>query len=163
MIPILAEIPNCAEILTKSKAIQACFSDNQRITEELPMKIFVFTVLMIAMFGLTACQPDVCSDGSITYLEDASQFPAQGALMQQGPEDIQIGKNTISFDRVIHGPVCNDTWTGKVYVACDITIQKWEKTPKFLEGCTLDVDPDAVIYVAAHNNAPYYKGCGECH
>ena len=127
------------------------------------MKRLVLLVLAIATFGLTACQPDVCADGSITYLEDASQFPAEDEIVREGPEEIQIGSKTIRFDRVIHGAVCNDTWTGKVYVACDITIQGWEESPKFLEGCNLVVDPDAVIYVAAHNNAPYYKGCGECH
>ena len=69
----------------------------------------------------------------------------------------------IEFDRVIHGPLCNDTWEGVVYVGCDVQVAKWEGKPKFLEGCSLKIDPGAVIYVAAHNNAPYYKGCDECH
>lgn len=122
-----------------------------------------FLILAITMLFLTACQPDVCKDGSITYQEDTSKFPLEADLVKQGPEEILIGKKVINFDRVVHGPICNDTWTGKVYVACDITIQDWEESPKFLEGCNLVVDPDAIVYVAAHNNAPYYKGCGECH
>lgn len=127
------------------------------------MKRLLFLVLAFVMLGLTACKPDVCPEGSITYLDDASMFPTEEELVKVGPEDVQIGSRTITFDRVVHGPVCNDTWTGKVYVACDITLQKWEEKPKFLEGCNLVVDPDTVVYVAAHNNAPYYKGCKECH
>jgi hypothetical protein len=137
--------------------------DNQAIIEEFPMKKLAILVLVIAMFVITACQPDVCPEGSISYLEDASQFPDSVTPDILSSEQVQIGKKIITFDRVIHGPVCNDTWTDKVYVACDITIQKWDTAPSFLEGCNLVVDSDAVVYVAAHNNAPYYKGCGECH
>lgn len=125
-------------------------------------RLLIF-VLAFAMCALSACQADVCGEGSITYLEDASQFPLEAELVKEGPQDVQIGNKTFTFDRVIHGPLCNDTLTGKVYVACDVTLQKWEEKPKFLEGCNLVVDPDAVVYVAAHNNAPYYKGCKECH
>ena len=127
------------------------------------MKRYLILVLGIALLGLTACKADVCPEGSITYFDDASMFPPEDKLVIEGPQDIQIGNKTITFDRVVHGPLCNDTWTGKVYFACDVTLQKWEDKPKFLEGCNLIVDPDAVVYVAAHNNAPYYKGCKECH
>jgi len=34
--------------------------------------------------------------------------------------------------------------------------------PLFLKGCKLNIDPNTVVYVAAHNDAPYYKGCS-CH
>ncbi len=127
------------------------------------MKRFLFLIIVVALLGLTACKPDVCLEDSVTYADDSFVFPQESELQKGGPEEVLIGKKTILFDRVVHGPVCNDTWQGKVFVACDITIKKWEETPNFLEGCELNVDPDAVVYVAAHNNAPYYKGCGECH
>jgi hypothetical protein len=27
----------------------------------------------------------------------------------------------------------------------------------------LEIKPDTVVYVAAHNNSAYYKGCISCH
>ena len=65
-------------------------------------------------------------------------------------------------DRVVQGPLCNDTWHGKVYVDCDIQIAAWEETPKFLSECDLVIAPGTVVFVAAHNDAAYYKGCS-CH
>jgi hypothetical protein len=51
----------------------------------------------------------------------------------------------------------------KVYIACDIQIAKWQEKPTFLDGCDFEVSPGSVLYVAAHNNAPYFQGCDYCH
>jgi len=128
-------------------------------------------VLLIAslMFLLSACQAEVCPPDSIDYVPDASQLPAaepasDGDVGQQG-KLVQIGKKMIEVDRVIHGPVCNDTWSGTIYVACDVQIVEWKEggAPNFLDGCELIIEPGTVVYVAAHNNAVYYKGCDSCH
>lgn len=127
------------------------------------MKITIFAGFLLAAFLLTACKADVCPEGSVTYLDDPNQFPTIQLTIPTEKTGVQIRQKVIEFDRVIHGPICNDTWKGTVYVACDVQVARWEEKPNFLEQCDLQIDPDAVIYVAAHNNAPYYKGCGECH
>jgi hypothetical protein len=43
-----------------------------------------------------------------------------------------------------------------------VSVLDWEEASTFLKDCDLVIKPDAVIYVAAHNNAPHYKGCS-CH
>jgi hypothetical protein len=47
-------------------------------------------------------------------------------------------------------------------VACDLQIAAWGEEPTFLEDCNLNIEPGTIVYVAAHNDAPYYKGCS-CH
>lgn len=66
------------------------------------------------------------------------------------------------MDRIVQGPLCSDTWSGVVYVACDLQIIEWEEDPTFLKDCDLNIEPGTVVYVASHNNEPYYKGCS-CH
>ncbi|MCX6054152.1 MAG: hypothetical protein NTZ74_04405 [Chloroflexi bacterium] len=127
------------------------------------MKYLIVALSIMATLCLAACQTDVCPEGSITYMEDVSLFPAETGERENQKTEVQIGQKMIEVDRVIHGPLCNDTWEGTVYVACDVQVKKWEDKPDFLEGCNLKVSSDAVVYVAAHNNTPYYKGCDECH
>lgn len=133
------------------------------------MKKIVVLLIASVMFLLSACQAEACPADSIEYVPDVSHLPAaappsDGEAGQKG-ELVQIGKKMIEVDRVIHGPVCNDTWSGTVYVACDIQIVEWEESgaPNFLDGCELTVEPGTVVYVAAHNNAAYHKGCASCH
>ncbi len=128
------------------------------------MKNLIVVCLLAAALLLTGCsKANICPEGSVTYFDDASLLPPLADNISEGKTELQIGNKTIEFDRVIHGPICNDTWEGTVYVACDVQVAKWEDKPNFLDKCNLQIDPDAVVYVAAHNNAPYYKGCGECH
>ncbi|MEJ2563670.1 MAG: hypothetical protein P8Z42_13435, partial [Anaerolineales bacterium] len=81
------------------------------------------------------------------------------------PTLAEIGGKTVEVDRVIHGPLCNDTWRGTIYVACDVQVAEWdeEQGPFFLDNCDLTIDPGTVVYVAAHNDTAYYKGCAVCH
>jgi hypothetical protein len=118
---------------------------------------------------LSACQAEVCPPDSIQYVADPSHLatlapPAEGKVLP-AKELVQIGKQMIEVDRVIHGSICNDTWSGTIYVACDIRIVEWDRDgpPNFLDGCELIVEEGTVVYVAAHNNAPYFKGCTSCH
>ncbi len=49
-----------------------------------------------------------------------------------------------------------------MYVTCNVQVYPWEEQPTFLKDCNLTIEPDTVVYVAAHGDEPYYKGCS-CH
>jgi hypothetical protein len=68
----------------------------------------------------------------------------------------------MAVDQVISGALCNGDWSGTVYVACDVQVLAWEDQPTFLKDCDLSIEPGTVVYVAYHNDAPYYNGCS-CH
>lgn len=78
------------------------------------------------------------------------------------PVKVEINGKMMAVDKVVTGPLCYDNWEGTVYVACDVQVLKWEKTPLFLKNCNLSIEPDTVVYVAYHNDAAYYNGCS-CH
>lgn len=125
-----------------------------------------FIIILILGLLLVGCgSKSACPEGSITYLDDLSQFPPDtSSSLTPQKTDIEIKGKTVAVDRVIEGPLCNDTWEGTVYVGCELTLQKWDIKPFFLSnGCELEIKPDTVVYVAAHNNAAYYKGCSSCH
>lgn len=133
------------------------------------MKASAALLLALSLLLVSACQADVCLPGSVGYVADASMFPTPAAVVDAGPVPtpslIQIGRKMVEVDRVIHGPLCNDTWRGTVYVACDVQVVEWteEEGSVFLDGCNLIVEPGTIVYVAAHNNAAYYNGCASCH
>lgn len=128
------------------------------------MKIHAAIWILLMLILLAGCQPaePVCPEGTITFAE-AADVIAQPAVEPSGPEEVEIRGRLVSFDQVIHGPLCNNDLAGKVYIACDLEIAKWEEAPNFLDGCNFNVEEGSVIYVAAHNNTPYYKGCASCH
>jgi hypothetical protein len=118
------------------------------------------------MLLLSACQADVCPPDSVERLSDPAQFPP---LRDDGPLPTptlaDIGGKMVEVDRVIHGPICNDTWRGTIYVACDVQVAEWdeEQGPFFLNDCDLTIEPGTIVYVAAHNDTAYFKGCSVCH
>lgn len=87
-------------------------------------------------------------------------------VTQTEPISIEIGGKVKTVDKLVNGPLCNDTWSGTVYVSCDAIVGESkmdrEKNPLFLKGCDLNIESGTVVYVAAHNDAAYYKGCS-CH
>ena len=119
---------------------------------------------------LAACQ----SVGTVCPTEEGTPEPTidLAVLLEYSPTSgptpspaaVEIGGKTITVDRVISGPLCNDTWKGTVYVSCDLQVAPWEndETPLFFEHCKLDIEPGTIVYVADHNDAAYYKGCS-CH
>jgi hypothetical protein len=129
---------------------------------------FCFVILIgIILFALAGCggKKSICPQptGTPQYLSIppgllASPTPAGS----KSPLLMEINGRKISMDRVISGPLCNDRWSGTVYVTCDVQIYAWVEDPIFLKGCDLKITPDTVVYVAHHNNAAYYKGCS-CH
>jgi hypothetical protein len=82
------------------------------------------------------------------------------------PVQVEIGGKMITVDRLVEGPLCNDTWSGTVYVGCSAMVGQSkmdaDENPLFLQGCDLHIEPNTIVYVAAHNDAAYYKGCS-CH
>jgi hypothetical protein len=78
------------------------------------------------------------------------------------PATVKIGGQTITVDKVIEGTLCNDVWSGIVYVTCNVQVYQWEEQPTFLKNCNLTIATGTVVYVAYHNNAAYYNGCS-CH
>ena len=76
--------------------------------------------------------------------------------------EVEIGGKRLLVDRVVEGPLCNGTWSGTVYVTCNVQVYPWEKQPTFLQDCNLTIEPGTVVYVADHGHEPYYKGCS-CH
>lgn len=129
------------------------------------MKVYAVLVFFILASLITACQEaaPICPSDSITYLTGAAPLLTRGDTGESAnPMLVEIDGKEMLFDDVIHGALCSGEWQGTVYVACDLQIAAWEEEPTFLEGCDLDIAPGTVVYVAAHNNDPYYQGCS-CH
>ena len=112
---------------------------------------------------LCACKPidPTCTEESLTYRQAGT--PAGPAVVESNPPEREINGRVIQFDQIIHGPLCNNHLSGKVYIDCDIEIAAWEGAPNFLDGCDFEVEKGSQVYVAAHKNAVYYQGCDFCH
>lgn len=132
------------------------------------IKTFRLFMIFLCML-LAGCQPQepICPppSGTQQYLV----YPAPTAnvdndgLENPTPVTLEIGNRTIVVDRVIEGPLCNDSWSGTIYVSCNVQVYPWEDRPTFLDGCNLTLAPGTIVYVANHNNAVYYNGCASCH
>ena len=132
---------------------------------EKSIKVSSILALCLLFCFLAGCQDStpVCPTvtGTPDYLTvspDMLPTPTSGS----GLLHVQIGRSQILVDKVVNGALCNDTWSGTVYVTCDVQVYPWVEDPTFLKNCQLDIDPQAVVYVAYHNNSAYYKGCS-CH
>jgi hypothetical protein len=135
-------------------------------------RIHKLSLLVMALFiglGMVACQ----SEGNPCRREGTSPpyltalptaVPQRTATPGPTPTPIlvEIRGKKIAVDKVVEGPLCDDTWRGTVYVTCNVQVKAWEKRPDFLKGCNLTIEPGTVVYVAAHNDAAYYNGCS-CH
>ena len=139
------------------------------------MKNNKFTVLVL-MLGLllimTSCQRNNTVCPPETGVEEPKLKLADLLLVTPEPGqnlldvEVQIGRKMILVDKLVSGPVCNDDWSGTVYVGCDAQVAEAEldadANPLFFEGCNLNIEPNTIVYVAAHNNEAFYKGCS-CH
>ena len=112
----------------------------------------------------TVCPPIEGTPQPKPSLADLVALPPPTSQTQ--PITVEIGGKMISVERLVEGPLCNDTWSGTVYVGCDAVVGETktdkDENPLFLKGCNLKIDSGTVVYVAAHNDAAYYKGCS-CH
>ncbi|MBC8336601.1 MAG: hypothetical protein ISR59_06895 [Anaerolineales bacterium] len=132
----------------------------------IPATVFIFSILLTACErNNTVCPPELDSEKPTLRLTNL-------LLVTPGPDqsteniEVEIGKKMILVDKYISGPVCNDDWSGIIYVGCDAQVAEAEldadANPLFFKGCNLDIEPNTVVYVAAHNNEAFYKGCS-CH
>jgi hypothetical protein len=123
----------------------------------------VFSILIVLLAGCQrtsqVCPPTTGTPKYLTILPDELPTPTPAS----GPFQVVIGRKEMLVDKVVEGPLCNDSWSGVVYVTCNTQVYAWsEEQPTFLKDCTLNIDPGTIAYVAYHNNAAYYKGCS-CH
>jgi hypothetical protein len=130
------------------------------------MKHLTWVLLLLLLMLIAACQPGEpsCPPEKIGYLTNSNQALVEmpQSNLMGNPEIVEINGREVQFDRVIKGTLCNDNWQGTVYVPCEIQIFEWGENPTFLESCELNIEPGTVVYVAAHNDEPYYQGCS-CH
>jgi hypothetical protein len=130
------------------------------------MTIFLLPLILLS------CERNnkVCTEDNETFktpvhLEDlrsATPIPQT----TNTPIIVEIKGKKIEVDKLVDYPLCNDNWRGIVYVGCEAQIAEAENDPNdnplFFRGCDLNIEPGTVVYVAAHNDTPYYKGCS-CH
>lgn len=115
---------------------------------------------------ISACQRSTpaCPIDSVTYLpvDDFTQVNSDQEHSNPAQQMVEINGQEVLVDQVIEGMLCSGSWSGTVYVPCHLQIFAWEEDPLFLENCELNIAPGTVVYVAAHNDEPYYQGCS-CH
>ena len=122
----------------------------------------------IAMLFLSACraQEPACqwATGTPRYMTalPSGSSTAESTILSPAPVALEIGGREILVDQIVEGPLCNGTWSGIVYVSCNVQVFAWEENPTFLKDCNLSIEPGTIVYVAYHNDTAYYKGCS-CH
>lgn len=135
------------------------------------IKTFLYLLILLSMFFLAACERSntVCPSDNRAgqpVLQLADLIETSTPIPPSGPIQVEIQGKLMEVDKVVNYPLCNDEWSGTVYVSCEARVAKAEvdvnANPLFLKGCDLKIAPDTVVYVAAHNDAAYYKGCS-CH
>ena len=58
-------------------------------------------------------------------------------ISNASPIPVEINGKLVPMDRIVEGPLCNDSWSGKVYVGCDVQVAEWVEDPLFLKNCHL--------------------------
>jgi hypothetical protein len=124
--------------------------------------LLIFTLFFIVQLSGCVDARSLCTPGMITYRERSNPFPSI-TENQLNPQQIEIKRKIKDFDHLVSGQLCNNHLEGLVYVGCDIEIYEWEDKSNFLDNCNFTVESNTIIYVAAHNNTAYYKGCNSCH
>jgi len=132
------------------------------------MSRLFFLSFMITLLFLSACQATnapACPQTTgtphfLTVSQEALLTATSGPAPTSIPMEIQ--GRTITVDKVVEGPLCNDSWSGTVYVTCNVQVYPWVEQPTFLKNCNLSIAPGTVVYVAYHHDSAYYNGCS-CH
>jgi hypothetical protein len=133
------------------------------------LSLFIFTLSVFFLFGCersnTVCPQDKGTPQPALQLADLLEAPPPVSDSTL-PLQVEIQGKLMEVDKVVDYPLCNDDWSGTVYVSCEARVAEAEldadANPLFLKGCNLNIVPNTVVYVAAHNDAAYYKGCS-CH
>lgn len=128
----------------------------------------LLTVLVLVVSGCqrqrTGCLVEGATPRPTLALADLLLTPVPDSAAR--PVSVEIKGKLVTVDKLVDYPLCNDNWRGAVYVSCASQMasagQDDEGNPLFLAGCDLQIAPNTVVYVEAHNNTAYYKGCS-CH
>lgn len=126
----------------------------------------IFSMLFLAACGRnkTTCPPS--TESTAPALQLSELIETTGPSKPLGPVSVDIQGKPMEVDKLVDYPLCNDEWSGTVYVSCEARVAEAEldadSNPLFLKGCNLNIAPNTVVYVAAHNDASFYKGCS-CH
>jgi hypothetical protein len=127
--------------------------------------ITILTIVLAACERTkTVCPSESETPSSVLQLSELIQTTSPPSPAR--PIEVEIQGKKMQVDKVVDYPLCNDEWSGTVYVSCEVQVAEAEldanANPLFLKGCNLKIAPNTVVYVAAHNDAAYYKGCS-CH
>jgi hypothetical protein len=126
--------------------------------------ILIIVVVSACQRQNHVCPPEEGTPQPQPKLADLIALPPPPHQVQ--PKTVEIGGKPMEVDILVDYALCNDVWDGTVYVSCDAQFAApesiTEEGARFLEGCDLQIAPGTVVYVAAHNDAAYYKGCS-CH
>ncbi len=89
------------------------------------MKYSPSIFLSILLLLLTGCQEGKPACSVVTGTPQYLTVPPEVlATPIPGPSPIQyvIDGKTMQVDKVVEGPLCNDTWSGTVYVTCNVQV-----------------------------------------
>lgn len=133
--------------------------------------LFLFIVIILALISAACererggCEIEGATPKPTIQLTDLLSQTLEPAI-HEAPIKVEIKGKMTEVDKLVNYPICNDNWSGTVYVSCDAQVAEAEidddDNPLFFKGCNLNIEPNTVVYVAAHNDAAYYKGCS-CH
>jgi hypothetical protein len=132
-------------------------------------RLLLFIILFIFFLAAcerqkTVCPPDAEAPQPALQLTELIEMTSPSSPTE--PVEVEIQGKRMKVDKLVDYPLCNDEWNGTVYVSCEVRVAEAEldadANPLFLKGCNLTIAPNTVVYVAAHNDAIYYKGCS-CH
>ena len=105
--------------------------------------------LSMLIFVASACQPaaPACPPESVTYLDNLSQLASVQPVPNGAGQLVEINGKEIWVDQVVQGMLCRGSWSGTVYVPCQVQVYAWEENPLFLENCDLNIAPGTIVYV----------------
>jgi len=130
------------------------------------MKRGAILLLMPYVLLIASCLPTPPPE--LLYTRTPQPAPASTSTMaldtdpSATPAMVEIGGRTVSIDKIVDGMLCDDVWSGTIYVTADVRVNPWVDEPAFLRECILEVRAGTVVYVAAHPGETFYKGC-TCH
>jgi len=132
-------------------------------------RLLLFIILFIFFLAAcerqkTVCPPDAEAPQPALQLTELIEMTSPSSPTE--PVEVEIQGKRMKVDKLVDYPLCNDEWSGTVYVSCKVRVAEAEldadANPLFMKGCNSTIAPNTVVYVAAHNDAIYYKGCS-CH
>ncbi len=120
---------------------------HEREAEMNSNKQFLIVLLTLAL-GVTSCATvQATPTASMTPSPAPTYTPSPTATPE--PLYAEIKGERVRVDRIVHGVICNDTWSGIVYVDGDI-FQR-DKSPDG-SPCILEIKPGTEVYRAANSD-----------